>query len=179
MRPAWSLLCLVLIAAPAAAAPSQLDRWFADLAKADSPEDAKPIEDKIEAAFRQSGSPSADLLATRAKQAMGAADNKTAGAILTALTHVAPTYAEGWHLRATLDAATGNDSAAMLSLQKVVSLNPRNFSAMVELAEMLEDYGDKKAALTFYRKALALDPQLEGATRAARALEKEVEGQGI
>jgi hypothetical protein len=44
---------------------------------------------------------------------------------------------------------------------------------------MLEDYGDKKGALTLYRKALALDPQLESASRSVRALEKAVEGQGI
>jgi Tfp pilus assembly protein PilF len=187
MRAAWAFLLLCATVAPAAAAPSsapaaptrQIDRWFADLAKAQSPEDAKPIEDKIEAAFKQSGSPSVDLLMARANAALNAADSKTANALLTAVTKVAPGYAEGWHVRATIDAAGGNDSAAMLSLQKVISLNPRHFAAMVELAGMLEDYGDKKGALTLYRKALALDPQLDSAARAARALEKDVEGQGI
>jgi len=185
MRTAWALLLLGATVLPAAAAPTpsspknQLDRWFAELAKADSPEEAKPIEDKINAAFKQSGSPSVDLLMTRANAALNAADNRTAGAILAAVTKLAPAYAEGWHVRATLDAGSGNDGGAMLSLQKVVSLNPRNFAAMAELAVMLEDYGDKKGALALYRKALALDPQLEGAARSARALEKEVEGQGI
>lgn len=190
MRAAWAFLLLCATAVTAAAAPpsshaggpapkGQMDRWFADLAKAQSPEDAKPIEDKIAAAFKQSGSPSVDLLMSRANAALNAADNKTAGTILMAVTKVAPDYAEGWHVRATMDAANGNDSAAMLSLQRVVSLNPRHFAAMVELAGMLEDYGDKKGALALYRKALALDPQLETAARAARALEKDVEGQGI
>ena len=184
MRAAWVFLLLLAATASVAAAPppapkNQVDRWFADLAKAGSPEDAKPIEDKIAAAFKQSGSPSVDLLMSRANAALNAADSKTAGALLTAVTKVAPRYAEGWHVRATMDAASGNDSAAMLALQRVVSLNPRHFTAMVELAGMLEDYGDKKGALTLYRKALALDPQLESAVRAARALEKDVEGQGI
>ena len=185
MRLAWTALFLasaIGTAAAAAAAPSSksdLDRWFADLAKADSPEDAKPIETRIETAFKQSGSASVDLLMSRAKEALNAADSKTAGAILGAVTRLAPDYAEGWHLRATMDAAAGNDSAAMIGLQKAVSLNPRNFAVMVELAGMLEDYGDKKAALGLYRKALALDPQLEGAVRAVRSLQKEVEGQGI
>jgi Flp pilus assembly protein TadD len=190
MRPAWTAFILAFVtasaigpalaAAPAASGPpSQIDGWFKDLAKADSAEEAKPIEDKIEAAFRQSGSPSVDLLMSRAQQALGAADNKTASAILAAVTKAAPHYAEGWHVRATLDAAAGNDSAAMLGLQKAVTLNPRYFSAMVELADMLEDYGDKKGALELYRKALALDPQLDGAARRVRALEKAVEGQGI
>jgi Tfp pilus assembly protein PilF len=186
MRHAWA--CLIFLAAtgvavaapPAAPTPqSQVDRWFADLAKADSPEDAKPIEDKIEGAFKQSGSPSIDLLMSRANAALNGADAKTATTLLAAVNKVAPNYAEGWHVRATVDAANGNDSAAMLSLQRVVSLNPRHFTAMVELAGMLEDYGDKKGALALYRKALALDPQLEGAARSIRALEKDVEGQGI
>lgn len=189
--PAWVLLLLCATALPAAAAPppapaantpvpkADLDRWFADLAKAESAEDAKPIEEKIENAFKQSGSPSIDLLMSRANAALNAADNKTAGALLDAVTKAAPAYAEAWHIRATMDAAGGNDSAAMLSLQKVVSLNPRHFSAMAELAGMLEDYGDKKGALAMYRKALALDPQLEGAARSVRALERDVEGQGI
>lgn len=189
--PAWVLLLLCATALPAAAAPppapaantpvpkADLDRWFADLAKAESAEDAKPIEEKIENAFKQSGSPSIDLLMSRANAALNAADNKTAGALLDAVTKAAPAYAEAWHIRATMDAAGGNDSAAMLSLQKVVSLNPRHFSAMAELAGMLEDYGDKKGALAMYRRALALDPQLEGAARSVRALERDVEGQGI
>jgi Tfp pilus assembly protein PilF len=181
---AWAFLLLLAATASTAAAPppaanSRIDRWFADLAKAQSPEDAKPIEDKIAAAFKQSGSPSVDLLMSRANTALNAADSKTAGALLMAVTKVAPRYAEGWRVRATLDAASGNDSAAMLSLQRAVSLNPRHFAAMVELAGMLEDYGDKKGALTLYRKALALDPQLESASRSVRALEKAVEGQGI
>jgi Flp pilus assembly protein TadD len=166
-------------AAPAPTTKSQIDRWFADLAKAESAEDAKPIEDKLEAAFRQSGSPSVDLLMSRAKAAMGAADNKTAAAILTAVTKAAPQYAEGWRARATLDAAAGNDGAAMVSLQRVITINPRHFPVRVELAGLLEDYGDKKGALALYRKALALDPQLDIAARRVRALEKEVEGQGI
>jgi tetratricopeptide (TPR) repeat protein len=187
---AWAFLLLLAATASAAAAPpsansggpapkSQIDRWLADLAKAESEEDAKPIEDKLANAFKQSGSPSVDLLMSRANAALNAADSKTADTLLVAVTRVAPDYAEGWHVRATVDAAGGNDGAAMLNLQKVISLNPRHFFAMAELASMLEDYGDKKGALAMYRKALALDPHLEGAARAARALEKEVEGQGI
>ena len=35
----------------------------------------------------------------------------------------------------------------MVSLQKAVALNPRNFQAAEQLAEMLEEYGDKAGAL--------------------------------
>jgi tetratricopeptide (TPR) repeat protein len=67
----------------------------------------------------------------------------------------------------------------MISLERVIVINPRHFSAMTELAEMLEDYGDKPGALKLYRRALTLDPHLKVASERVKALTKEVEGQGI
>ena len=50
---------------------------------------------------------------------------------------------------------------------------------MNQLGEMLEEYGNKDGALKLYKRALTLDPQLEGAAKRVKALEKDVEGQGI
>lgn len=179
MPKALFLAILLALAAPAFAAPSQMNTLFARLAKADSPETAHPIEQRLNDMFRASGSASADLLMARVNTALGANDNKTAMKILTALTNVAPTYAEAWHTRAGLEAAGGNDGAALVALQKTVALNPRQFMALSELAGMLEAYGDKAGALKLYRRALALDPQLSGAARHVQALTKAVEGQAI
>lgn len=165
--------------APPPRPPTAIDKLFAQLAKADSAEDAKPIEQKIEAQFRVSGSPSVDLLMGRAQQVQAAGDTKTALKLVKAVTDIAPTYAEGWHVRAALENADGDDTAALVSLQKTVELNPRHFTAMSELADMLQDYGDKKGALALYRRALALDPQLDDAGRKLRELTRTVEGQDI
>lgn len=161
------------------AAPSELDKLFTQLSKAETAEDAKPIEGKINNLFRQSGSATVDLLMTRVDAALGAQDKKTAEKLIASVTSLAPAYAEGWHARAAMQAAASNDSAAMVSLQKVVQLNPRQFDAMLELGSMLEEYGDKAGALKLYRRALALNPQLEGATRRVRALSTSVEGRDI
>jgi tetratricopeptide (TPR) repeat protein len=162
-----------------AAAPSEEDKLFTELKKADSPEIAKPIEDKLGQLFRASGSPSVDLLMTRAGSALGQADNATARTLIEAVTHVAPRYAEGWRMRARMQQAANDDAGAMISLQRAVVINPRHFAAMAELGEMLEDYGDKPGALKLYRRVLALDPQMKVAAERAKALTKEVEGQGI
>jgi tetratricopeptide (TPR) repeat protein len=162
-----------------AAAPSEEDKLFAQLKKADSPDIAKPIEDKLGQLFRASGSSSVDLLMTRAGTALGQADNGTARALIEAVTHVAPHYAEGWRMRARMQQASSDDAGAMISLQRAVLINPRHFAAMAELAEMLEDYGDKPGALKLYRRVLALDPQMKNAAEREKALTKEVEGQGI
>jgi tetratricopeptide (TPR) repeat protein len=165
--------------APPPGKPSSEDKLFAQLKTADSADDAHPIEQKLESLFRVSGSPSVDLLMSRAQTALAATDNKTAKQLIDAVTAIAPNYAEGWHTRASMEQAAGDDTAALVSLQKVVLLNPRQFTALDELADMLEDYGDKAGALKLYRRALELDPQLEGASRKVRELTQSVEGRDI
>ena len=181
-------LSLLLLAAPAFAEapkpatppkPASQEQLFAQLQKAESPEDAHPIEQKLAAMFRVSGSPSVDLLMVRAAAAQSANDNKTARQLVEAVTNIAPNYAEGWHTRAEMEQAADDDTAALVSLQKTVLLNPRHFAALTELGNMLEDYGDKAGALKLYRRALELDPQLEGASRKIRELTQSVEGRDI
>jgi Tfp pilus assembly protein PilF len=167
MRPAL-VLSLLLVSGAAMAAPpagpvpkevTSEDKLFAQLKKADTAE--------------------VDLLLTRVQAAQAATDGKTAKQLIEAVTTIAPNYAEGWHLRATMEQAAGDDTAALVSLQKVVLLNPRQFNALVELADMLEDYGDKAAALKLYRRALELDPQLDVAKSKVRELTQRVEGRDI
>jgi Flp pilus assembly protein TadD len=154
------------------------EQLFAQLKKADSAEEAHPIEEKILGMFRASGSPSVDLLMVRA-QAVAGADKNTARKLVESVTRIAPDYAEGWRTLAALQNGAGNDAAALVSLQKAVQLNPRHFMALNELGNMLEDYGDKAGALKLYRRALALDPQMEGASRHIKALTQTVEGRDI
>jgi Flp pilus assembly protein TadD len=157
----------------------QVDTLFGQLARVSSDEEAKPIEEQILTLFLQSGSASVDLLMARTAASLAAGDLDTSRSLLQVVTEIAPEYAEGWHQRGKLQAAGGDDEGAIISLQKAVTLNPRQFEAMTDLADMLEQYGDKPGALKLYRRALALDPQLAAASRREKALSKEVEGQGI
>lgn len=184
MRSALALTALVWIAPAIAAAPAHpqvkpLDALFAALAKAGSEEAAAPIAKQIEALFLQSGGDTADLLMSRAAQALSENDTATAAQLIDAVTTVAPDYAEGWHQHARLQAAAGDDRAAMLSLRKTVALNPRQFEALAELGDMLADYGDKAGALAMYRRAIALNPYLQDGAARVRELERAVEGQRI
>jgi tetratricopeptide (TPR) repeat protein len=165
--------------APAPKDVTSEDKLFAQLKKADSAEDAHAIEQKLLALFRVSGSPSVDLLVVRAQTALAATDNKTAKQLIEAVTNIAPNYAEGWHIRAGMEQAADDETGALVSLQKVVLLNPRHFQALTELADKLEEYGDKAGALKLYRRALEVDPQLEEAVRKVRELTQSVEGRDI
>ncbi|SRR5579883_3063234 len=180
------LLSVLLVSSAAYAAPAKPaptvnseEQLFSQLKKAQSSEEAKAIEDKLKLMFRASGSPSVDLLMTRAQAAEAVDDKKTARKLVEAVTQIAPNYAEGWHSRAAMEQADGDDTDALVSLQKTVTLNPRHFEAMVELASMLEDYGDKAGALKLYRRALDIDPQNEVAEHKVRELTTSVEGRDI
>jgi Tfp pilus assembly protein PilF len=172
-------LFLPLSAAGALAAGTPVDKLFKDLKAVETPEDAKPIEAQILAAFQRSGSASVDVLMSRTDAALAAGNKDVARHLVDEVTALAPRYAEGWHRRALLQQDSGDDSAALVSLQKAVDLNPRQFEALAELAGMLEDFGQKGEALKLYRRALALDPYLEGLQRHIDGLTRDVEGQGI
>ena len=191
MRIAFVLAAFLAVSGAASATPppyagadtpvaqQQLNALFASLAKAGSEEEAKPIEDEIVGLFLLSGSPSIDLLMSRAAEALQSGDAATAKQLFDSVAGIAPDYAEGWHQKGRLEAVAGNDKAAIESLERAVALNPRQFQALAELGGMLEEYGDKSGALEVYKKAHALDPSLDDVARHVRELTRDVEGQGI
>jgi Flp pilus assembly protein TadD len=170
-------------AAPSAKAPppkpAVVDQLFAKLAKTQSSEEAKPIEDQIMTLFEQSNSATVDILMERSALMLKAGDKDRTKKMIYAITTIAPDYAEGWHRRAMLEAASNDDADAIVSFQKTITLNPREFEAQSELGKLLEDYGDKKAALAAYRKALAFDPHMEGVEKHTQELARDVEGNKI
>jgi tetratricopeptide (TPR) repeat protein len=188
MRALIALFCTILLSSFAAAGPkvpshratpSEIDALFSTLAKAGSEEEAKPIEDRILTAFLRSGSPTVDLLMTRASAALRAGENETAKKLIASVTEIKPDYAEAWHQRGIMLADADDDQGAMFCLEKTVTLNPRHFEAMAELGSKLEEYGDKPGALKLYRKALALDPYFDDLARKVRALAHDVEGESL
>ena len=116
---------------------------------------------------------------SRAEALLRAKDPDNAAKLLTAVTRIAPRYAEGWHQLGRLQAGSGHDEAALASFQKAVTLNPRQFEAQMELGDMMAEYGAKPAALASYKKALALDPHLDGIARRVEQLSRDVEGERI
>jgi len=177
------LLAVTITTAPAPARPQSpkttVDQLLQKLGKTASEDEAKPIEKELLIQFLQSGSASVDLLMTRVDALMGGGDKGDAEKILAAVTRIAPNYAEGWHARGKLEAEDGHDEAAMVSLNKAIKLNPREFEAHVELGDMLEEYGAKPAALAEFKKALALDPHFEGLDKRVEQLSRDVEGEKI
>lgn len=159
--------------------PETEDQLLAKLAKAADQRGARAVERELKARWAHSGSPTADLLLKRADQAMDAMDFDTARQLTQKLTDIAPNFAEAWHRRATLAAHKEDYEDAISSLRRTLSLQPKNFEALAELGEILDEYNDKPHALDAFRQAKAIDPFIDGVNDRIRELSKAVEGQGI
>ncbi|MDO8288482.1 MAG: tetratricopeptide repeat protein [Parvibaculum sp.] len=156
-----------------------LDSLFSDLAKAQSEQEGKAIEGAIEQVWLQSGSPSIDILMQRGLEAFDAKDYERAFFYFNEVVVLEPEFVEGWHKRATVYYVQNNFSRALSDLEQVLRLEPRQFVAMGGLAQMLIELGDKKGALEVFRRALAINPWLDGAAEIEKSLSIDVEGRGI
>lgn len=156
-----------------------LEALYRQLADAPNEESAELISSAIEKMWRRSESDTVNILMERANMAVQAKKQDLAIELLTALTQVAPGYAEGWNQLATIHFLKEDYSDAMLQLRKVLSLDPRHFKAIEGMSIILREVGKKKAALRVLRKALEVNPHLKSAKQAEKELAREIEGQGI
>ena len=90
----------------------RLDPLFAELAAAQTPEDAAPIEQTIWKIWLLSGNGAVDADMLRGLQAMGAGDNETALEHFTRVVEATPDFAEGWNKRATVNYLLGRFDAS-------------------------------------------------------------------
>ncbi|TPE48324.1 tetratricopeptide repeat protein [Amaricoccus solimangrovi] len=134
-----------------------LDRLYGELADPGR-RDWEKVQAEIERLWARSGSPAMDLLLRRAGREMRAENYPAAVDHLTALTELAPGFAEGWNARATAFYQLGEFSLAVADLEHVLALNPRHFGALTGLGIILDQTGQPAPALEALRAARALNP---------------------
>jgi tetratricopeptide (TPR) repeat protein len=160
-------------------APPTAEELLASLAIAETEEEARDLEQRLQTLWSRSGSATVDLLFSRSRDALDEDEDEIAAELLAEVTELAPEFAEGWHQHAVISMRRENFEDAMTSLQQVLALNPKHFIAIAELGSILEEFGDNERALSAYREALALNPHIEGLDERVRDLARSVEGQGI
>lgn len=162
-----------------AAKSRPIDLLYEALASSRDPQDGKALEAAIRKEWLRSGSPSVDLLMQRGLDAFTAKQFDRAFFYFDEVVTLAPGFAEGWHKRATVYYLRNDYTHALRDLEHVLRLDPRHFDATMGLAVMLQELGDKKGALDLYRRALKINPWIEGAQEGIKSLKTDVEGRGI
>ena len=159
--------------------PAQrLDALFAELKTADAAR-VQEIEQDIAAIWNDAGSPSMNLLFQRAQEAMATGESVAAITHLNDLVRLAPDFAEGWNLRATVHYYTGAYRKSLADIRETLLREPRHYGALSGLGLVFLKMGDAKSALEAYRAALELHPHLEGPREMARELAERLDGSEI
>lgn len=156
-----------------------LDNLYALLATAADEQAAEQTSNAILRLWANSGSDTITVLMARAVRAMQDKNPSLARHMLDAIVEQAPDYAEGWSQRAHVLYLEGEIHRALGDLRRALALDPNHFRALSALGHILREYGEKKGALTAYRKLLEVHPFADGAQKAVEELEREVGGQGI
>lgn len=154
---------------------ARLERLFGALANTEG-DAADAIADEITSIWARSGSASMDLLLQRTRKATSDKDYDKARAHVSALTRLAPDFAEGWNASATLYFIQEDYWLSVEHIQKTLELEPRHFGALAGLALILERVEREEAALRTWEKVQALFPGMERAQEAIDRLKPEVDG---
>jgi tetratricopeptide (TPR) repeat protein len=159
--------------------PATLDDLFARLAAAKDAAEANGIANLIERRWARSGSDTADLLMSRAGEALKAKDLPLAVELLDRVLTLRPEWIEAWHRRATAFFLLDDPVSAIADIQRVVAREPRHFSAWAGLGHIYMSGGDKSRALAAYRKALVIHPHMEKLREMIDRLTPEIDGRDL
>lgn len=162
-----------------AARRSSLDDLFARLAAAKDETEAKGVAGLIERRFARSGSDTADLLMSRAGEALEAKDAALAIELLDRVTQLKPEWAEAWNRRAAAFYTLDDPVDAMADLSRAIAQEPRHFNAWMALGHLRMASDDKRRALEAYRRALALHPFIEGVQKIVDRIAPEIDGRDL
>lgn len=172
MRIGIFLVSFFLLAGSAAADQKdpRLSGLLNQLSKVRSPVEAGVLTMQIGELWRASGSDTADLLMDRAAASVEQQDFDTGLKLLNAVVQMRPDFSEALFRRAELFLAMDSTEQAAADFARVVSLEPRDFRAHALIGKIADEAGQSAAALQAYRRALAINPSMDGVLRRANEL---------
>lgn len=157
----------------------RMDKLFVELAAAPDEEEARFIAEEIEALWRDSGSPTVDLLTDRATDALDMGDATLARDLIDGALELGPEHAEAWAESARIALVDEELGIALEHIEKAVTLEPRHYYALTELGIILEALDSPRGAYEAYQKALELNPRLPDAVDGAARTEREAQGRAL
>lgn len=137
------------------------------------------VRDRAEQAmwgiWARSGNQEVDRLYQTGVQQMGAGDLQQSIATFTRIIELKPDFAEGWNKRATLYFLVGDLRKSLADCDEVMKRNPYHFGALAGYAQIYVrlDYYDR--ALEYLRRALEVNPNLDGVRRNIGLIERLLE----
>ena len=123
----------------------------------------------------RSGDSVIDRLYARGVEQMESAAFGDALATFDEIVRRKPAFAEGWNKRATVYFLIGRFDASLRDCDEVFKRNPQHFGALAGAGQIHLRLGDTKRALEFFRRAVDVNPNLEGPAQMIPILEEQLE----
>jgi tetratricopeptide (TPR) repeat protein len=121
--------------------------------------------------WSRSGKPEVDALYRIGMDAVERGDLDKAIETFTQVIKMDAGFAEAWNKRATLYFLMGDFRRSMADCDEVLKRNPQHFGALAGYAQMHVQLENYEKALSYARRAVAVNPNLDGTRELIEALE--------
>ena len=122
--------------------------------------------------WSRSGDPEIDRLFARGLEQMNASHGEQAVETFSEIIRRKPEFAEGWNKRATVYYLMGEYQKSLADCDEVMKRNPYHFGALSGYGMIYLKLGDPGRALTYFERALAVNPNLTQVEETAQALRR-------
>jgi tetratricopeptide (TPR) repeat protein len=122
--------------------------------------------------WSRSGDAEVDLLFEQGVDEMNSGRAKESIATFTRIIERKPDFAEGWNKRATVYFVLGDFERSLADCAEVLKRNPVHFGALAGCGQIYLQTGEYERALDYFRRALAVNPNLDGVAFNAQLLER-------
>ena len=122
--------------------------------------------------WSRSGDAAIDRLFAQGVAQLQAAALAEALATFDRIVRLKPGFAEGWNKRATVYFLLDDYNKSLQDCDQVFKRNPRHFGALSGAGQMHLQRGDLRRALGLFRRALEVNPNLEGPAQMVPLIEQ-------
>jgi len=128
-------------------------------------------EEALWAVWSRSGDPRIDDLFKRGVSEMNGERFGEAITTFTQVIELRPDFAEGWNKRATVYFLAGEYRRSLEDCDEVIKRNPQHFGALSGYGQIYLRLDQPEKALEYFRRALEVNPNLDGVQAAIENLE--------
>ncbi|HWH42646.1 MAG TPA: tetratricopeptide repeat protein [Usitatibacter sp.] len=131
-------------------------------------------EESLWKIWSRSGDRRVDALYERGVAEMSSGSIEKAVATFTRIIEMRPEFAEAWNKRATLYFMAGDYEKSLADCAEVMKRNPLHFGALAGYFQIYVALEDFERAVRYGRRALDINPNMEGIRQGVEALERKL-----